>query len=41
MTVSTAFLGDIKKNKRGLQIGKYQNVIGIFGGIAMILGGMQ
>ena len=40
-TISTAFLGDItKRNKRGLQIGKYNTVVGIFGGISLMLGGL-
>jgi len=40
-TVSTAFLGDItKRSKRGLQIGKYNAIIGVFSGLSMILSGM-
>ena len=35
--VSIAFLGDItEKTKRGIQIGKYKTVIGIFAGLALI-----
>ncbi len=40
LTISKAFLGDLtKKYKRGRQIGKYDLVVGIFGGIAIIIGG--
>jgi MFS family permease len=40
-TVSTAFLGDItKRSKRGLQVGKYNAIVGIFAGFSMMLSGM-
>lgn len=39
-TVSTAFLGDIThRSKRGIQIGKYKTIIGMFAGLALIVGG--
>ncbi|MDI6807024.1 MAG: MFS transporter [Candidatus Aenigmarchaeota archaeon] len=41
MTVSIAFLGDATEmGKRGLQIGKYRTVVGVFAGFSMIIGGM-
>jgi len=42
LTISTAFLGDItKKTKRGSQIGKYNSIIGIVTGFAMIVSGIM
>jgi len=39
-TSETAFLGDITKRKiRGLMIGKYNAIVGLLEGIAMIIGG--
>ena len=39
-TTETTFLGDItKKVSRGAQIGKYRAIIGVFTGLAIIIGG--
>ena len=38
---STAFLGDVtQKRRRGIQIGKYNAIIGVFSAFAIIIGGM-
>jgi len=40
-TVSTVFLGDVtQKRRRGIQIGKYNAIIGVFSAFAIIIGGM-